>query len=77
MYSPAFILQPIISFLIVFVVSAEAFYKGHKGESPGAFILAAFSEIFQAVWGTLLSETGKRQAQADKWREEKVPQFKQ
>jgi hypothetical protein len=37
-------------------------------------VLAAIVALFNAAWELLLAEKGKREAQAEKWREEKEAQ---
>ncbi|KAI9633180.1 uncharacterized protein MKK02DRAFT_29065 [Dioszegia hungarica] len=74
---PAWILRPLVTYLTLFIVSFMAFYQSHKGESAGSFAMAAVVEVINTMWSFIAPEVGRRQEQADKWREEKVPQIKQ
>jgi hypothetical protein len=66
-----------VTYLTLFIVGFMAFYQAHKGESAGSFALAAIVEVINTMWSFIAPEVGRRQEQADKWREEKVPQIKQ
>jgi hypothetical protein len=56
------------------MASIVVFTYQHKADSPVHFVLAAIVALFNAAWELLLAEKGKREAQAEKWREEKEAQ---
>jgi len=74
---PQWILRPIVTFLALAFVTIVSFLQAHKGESITHVASAAMTESFAFIWSLLLSESGKRQAQADKLRGQAVPQLKQ
>lgn len=71
LYSPFFLIRPVITFLALLAANVAFFFNHHRRESPSRLILSAIAELFGAFWGLLLAEKGKRQAQADYWRAEK------
>lgn len=73
---PAF-LKPLASFLSIAFATIFIFFRDHQNEGILQLVVSAFAELFNAFWSTLLSESSRRQAQAEQWRSEKAPQLKQ
>jgi hypothetical protein len=67
----------VATFFCLAMIAIVSFVQAHKGDGIAGFIQAALIEVVNAMWGVIAPEVGKRQEQAEKWREEKVPQIKQ
>lgn len=76
-HSPPFILRPVATFISLTAVAIVTFVQTHKGEGILGFILAAMIEVVNAMWSMIAPEVGRRQEQAENWRQEKVPQIKE
>ena len=74
---PYTLIRPFFTLAALVMASSLSFTKDHQNDNPVKFVFAAIVAVWTAVWDTLVAESSKRKAQADRWSDEKGAQFNQ